>query len=138
MGATSLVNVGAFIFPICAKRHAAEQTANSKVRTVRFMTSMPLWLLLPFRSLEPAQRSYQECPTHRLECQETSRDPQPSPCSKLVFQANARRSGGAGAGARHLQSLSDALEKSTAALACCFIVYVRGATGDRKSTRLNS
>src|SRR5205823_1884620 len=37
IGATSLVNVGALIFPICAKRHAAEPTANSKVRTVRFM-----------------------------------------------------------------------------------------------------
>ena len=37
IGATSFVNVGAFIFPICANRYAAEQTANSKVRTVRFM-----------------------------------------------------------------------------------------------------
>src|ERR1700730_5661679 len=98
IGATSLVNVGAFIFPICAKRHAAKQSANRKVRTVRFMTSMPLWLLLPFQSLEPAQRSYQECPTHRLECQETARDPEPSPASKLVSYANARCLCGAGAG----------------------------------------
>src|SRR5436305_13612933 len=59
MGATSLVNVGAFIFPICQERCAFEQTANSKARTVRFIASRPL-RRLEFPSSEPAQRSYQE------------------------------------------------------------------------------
>src|SRR5580693_3698309 len=42
IGATSFVNVGEFILPICEERCAVEQTANSKPRTVRFIASRPL------------------------------------------------------------------------------------------------
>src|SRR5579864_40104 len=62
IGATSFVNVGAFILPICEQRCAVEQTANSKAITVRFIASRPL-PRLEFLSSEPAQRSYQESRT---------------------------------------------------------------------------
>src|SRR6185437_1795346 len=45
MGATSLVNVGAVILPICAKRHAAEQNANriAKARFTRSFRGFEVW-----------------------------------------------------------------------------------------------
>src|SRR6201997_1421652 len=61
IGATSFVNVGAFILPIWEERYAVVETANSKPRTVRFIASRPL-ARLEFLSSEPAQRSYQESP----------------------------------------------------------------------------
>src|ERR1700730_3700063 len=73
IGATSLVNVGAFMFPICANTLAAEQTADNSVRTVRFMVLLPLWWWHSFQSLQPAQGSYQEWTAPTLERQETSR-----------------------------------------------------------------
>src|SRR6476659_3729564 len=61
IGATSFVNVGAFILPICEQRCAVEHTANSKPTDVRFIASRPLQRL-EFPSSQPAQRSYQEFP----------------------------------------------------------------------------
>src|ERR1700756_5258818 len=42
IGATSFVNVGACIFPICAERYSDEQNAKRKAVAVRFIALTPL------------------------------------------------------------------------------------------------
>lgn len=41
IGATSFVNVGAFIFPICASTHLPQETASNRARRLR---TIPVWL----------------------------------------------------------------------------------------------